>query len=74
MAGGTLPPCGRENSPYRHAANIDSISTPELGEFFDSLAGQPVCPLCELNGEPYLLTASVGRPDTQVPRITTGAL
>src|SRR5712672_1681102 len=33
-AGGTLPPCGRENSPYRHPANIDSISIPGLGGVF----------------------------------------
>jgi hypothetical protein len=32
--GGTLPPCGRENSPYRHPSNKESISTPELGGVF----------------------------------------
>jgi hypothetical protein len=32
--GGTLSPYGRENSPYRHPANKDSISTPELGGVF----------------------------------------
>jgi hypothetical protein len=26
MAEGTLSPCGRENSPYRHPANKDSLS------------------------------------------------
>ena len=31
---GTLSPRGRENSPYRHPANKDSISTPELGGVF----------------------------------------
>jgi hypothetical protein len=31
---GSLPPCGRENSPYRHPANIDSISIPKLGGVF----------------------------------------
>jgi hypothetical protein len=42
---GTLPPCGRENSPYRHPANKDSISTPPLGGVFvDQLAeSQSVC-------------------------------
>jgi len=34
MAGGTLSPKGRENSPYRHPTNKDSISTPELGGVF----------------------------------------
>ena len=46
MAGGTLLP--RENSPYRHRANKDSISTPELGGVFVFPASRiPACALCE---------------------------
>jgi hypothetical protein len=33
-AAGSLPPCGRENSPYRHPANKLTISTPELAGVF----------------------------------------
>ena len=43
MAGGTLPPCGRENSPYRHPANKDSISTPPLGEAHPVVPGWSKC-------------------------------
>ena len=68
MAGGTLSPCGRENSPYRHPANKDSISTPELGEFFVYPLAEGLSALC---ASPFasenLLKASWGRPSITCP-------
>src|SRR6516165_4856556 len=72
---GTLPPCGRENSPYRHPANKDSISTPPLGEFFVYPLAEGLSALC---ASPFasenLLKASWAGRVSHVPRITRGPL
>ena len=57
---GTLPPCGRENSPYRHPANKDSISTPELGRVFSPAGCKLAWLWGRLIGELYLVIASFG--------------
>jgi hypothetical protein len=75
MAGETLSPCGRENSPYRHPANKDSISTPELGGVFVFPASRiPAYALCEPIRERNLLKPSRGRPRIASPPESPGAL
>jgi hypothetical protein len=72
---GTLSPRGRENSPYRHAPNKDSISTPELGGVFRLPASRrPVCAFSEPTGERNLLKVSWRRPGIASPPESPWAL
>ena len=75
MAGGTLSPNGRENSPYRHLANRNLINTPELGGVFCLPASRrPVCAFCKPTGERNLLKVSWRRPGIASPPESPGPL